>query len=90
MELSACFSAEISALAMGSEGALRNGGSDRGLRQRRGSTAEIDQAAMVCWQLCRMSEANIDTKKSLEKRFLVSVICVILIDSFFWGFVAKI
>jgi hypothetical protein len=93
----ACFS-EIRASAMGSEGALRNGGSDRGLKQRRrrgsgsGSAAEIDRAATVRARLRRkliLSQANIDTEKSLEKR-LVFVICVILIDSLFWGFVAKI
>ncbi len=77
---------EISASVMGSEGALRNGGSHRGLRQRRrrGSAAEIDRAAMVPrrrTQLRRMSEANNDAKTSFEKR-LVFVICVILIDGF--------
>ncbi len=78
---------EISASAMGSEGALGNGGSDRGLRQRRrrrGSAAEIDRAAMVPrrrTQPRRMSEANNDAKTSFEKR-LVFVICVILIDGF--------
>ncbi|CAK9866402.1 unnamed protein product [Sphagnum jensenii] len=57
---------------MGSEGALRNGGSHRGLRQRRrrGSAAEIDRAAMVPRrrrQPRRMSEANNDGKTSFEK-----------------------
>ncbi|CAM6014880.1 unnamed protein product [Sphagnum balticum] len=67
---------EISASAMGSEGALRNGGSDRGLKQRRrrgsgsGSATEIDRAAVVRARLRRklnLSQANIDTEKSLEK-----------------------
>jgi hypothetical protein len=65
---------------------LRNGWSDRGLRQRRrpGSAAEIDRAAMLPRrgrQPRRMSEADNDAKPSFEKR-LVFVICVILIDGF--------
>jgi hypothetical protein len=62
---------EISASAMGSEGALRNGGSDRGLKQRRrrGSATEMDRAAVV---RARLRKKLIS--KSLEKR-LVFVIC---------------
>jgi hypothetical protein len=73
---------EMSASAMVSEGALRNGGTDRGLRQR--SAADIDRAAMVPrgrTQPRKISEANNDAKTSFEKR-LVFVICVILIDGF--------
>jgi hypothetical protein len=80
---------EIRASAMGSEGASRNGWSDR---SGGGSAAELDRAAIVRARLRKkliLSQANIDTEKSLDKR-LVFVICVILIDSLFWGFVAKI
>jgi hypothetical protein len=66
------------------------GASDSKQRRRRGSAAEIDRAAVVREQLRRMSKANVDTVKSLEKRLLVFVICMILIDSLFWGLLQKI
>ncbi len=44
---------------------------------------------MVRGQLRRMSKANKDREESLEKRLLVFVICVILIDLLFLGFCCK-